>query len=258
MAKATAQAAYDTVKFANDYIAAPLVNPALNYLVKPVVNNVIVPKLEKVVAIQDSIDQYIYNKFSVTPEDRLIDAASNNGPNPLLFSDDVFWGAWIGAKKLPKLLRSCSMSRRLLPGNPGVVTGGSSTKLGKNMMESMGLLRSTKWSGYQAQHVIPSEVASHPVVQKIGMNLDDASNGLFLRIPDNASSTMSRHRGYHSVYNEAVESALNKMDVNQSVDALQNQVYTLQQKLIGLQKKGTPLYPSQGATVDLWERLLNK
>ncbi|WP_376699841.1 AHH domain-containing protein [Parageobacillus thermoglucosidasius] len=37
----------------------------------------------------------------------------------------------------------------------------------------MGVKRSTKWSGYQAQHIIPAEMASHPVLQKIGMNLDN-------------------------------------------------------------------------------------
>ena len=32
----------------------------------------------------------------------------------------------------------------------GVVTGGDSTKLGKKMMESMGLPRGTNWTGHQA------------------------------------------------------------------------------------------------------------
>lgn len=36
--KATAQVAYDTVKFANDYIAAPLVNPVLYNVVAPTIN----------------------------------------------------------------------------------------------------------------------------------------------------------------------------------------------------------------------------
>ena len=147
---------------------------------------------------------------------------------------------------------------RLISGNPGVVTGGDSTKLGKNMMKQMGLKRSTKWSGYQAQHIIPSEMANNPVIKKIGMNLDDASNGIFLRVPDNDISSISRHRGYHSVYNEVVERALNKMDINQSVDSLQKKVFVLQQNLRKLQEKGLPLYPSQGATVDLWERKLKQ
>ena len=126
---------------------------------------------------------------------------------------------------------------RLIPGTSGVITGGNSNKLGKNMMEEMGLKRATKWSGYQAQHIIPSEMANNPVIQKIGMNLDHSSNGIFLRVPDNDISTMSRHRGYHSVYNEVVERALNKMDINQSVDSLQKQVYELQNNLRILQEK---------------------
>ena len=68
---------------------------------------------------------------------------------------------------------------RLIPGMEGVVTGGDSTKLGKNMMESMGLPRGTNCTGYQAQHIIPAEMANHPVLQRIGMDLDDASNGQF-------------------------------------------------------------------------------
>ncbi|MEC0764914.1 T7SS effector LXG polymorphic toxin [Bacillus haynesii] len=147
---------------------------------------------------------------------------------------------------------------RIIPGKTGVVTGGNSSKLGKNMMEKMGLKRSTKWSGYQAQHIIPSEMANHPVIKKIGMNFDDASNGIFLRIPDKDISAISRHRGYHSVYNEVVERALNKMDINQSVYSLQKQVLELQSNLRTLQEKGLPLYPSQGATVELWERKLKQ
>ena len=125
-------------------------------------------------------------------------------------------------------------------------------------MEQMGLKRSTKWSGYQAQHIIPSQMKNNPVIEKIGMNFDDASNGIFLKIPSNDISTMSRHRGYHSVYNQVVERTLNRMDINQSVDGLQKQVYDLQQILKKLQEKGLPLYPSQGATVELWERKLKQ
>ena len=147
---------------------------------------------------------------------------------------------------------------RLIPGTEGVVIGGDSTKLGKNMMESMGLPRGTNWTGHQAQHIIPAEMANHPVLQKIGMNLDDASNGLFLRTPTDDISTMSRHRGYHSTYNEFVKTQLDAMDINQSVEVLQNQVYDLQQSLKYLQQNGLPLYPSQGATVDLWQRSLER
>lgn len=46
---------------------------------------------------------------------------------------------------------------------------------------------------------------NHPVIQRVGMDLDDASNGLFLRIPTDGISVMSRHRGYHLTYNEFVK-----------------------------------------------------
>ncbi|RSI90118.1 AHH domain-containing protein [Streptococcus mitis] len=147
---------------------------------------------------------------------------------------------------------------RLIPGEPGVVTGGNSTNLGKNMLEEMGIKRSAKWKGYQAQHIIPSEMASHPVIQKMGMNLDDASNGKFLRIPDDTISPMSRHRGYHSTYNDFVKSKLDQIDINLSPEDLQVEVKKLQRNLNVLQSKGLPLYPNQGATQELWERFYNK
>ncbi len=75
--------------------------------------------------------------------------------------------------------------------------------------------------------------------------MDDASNGLFFRTPSNDISAMSRHRGYHSTYNEFVKTQLDRIDGNQSVDVLQNQVYDLQQNLKYLQQSGLPLYPSQ-------------
>lgn len=107
----------------------------------------------------------------------------------------------------------------------GVVIGGDSTKLGKNMMESMGLPGESNWTGYQAQHIIPAETANHPVLQRVGMDLDDTSNGLFLRTHADDISAMSRHRGYHSIYNEFVKTQLDAMDISQSVDVVQKQVH---------------------------------
>lgn len=69
---------------------------------------------------------------------------------------------------------------------------------------------------------------------------------------------MSRHRGYHSVYNEVVAKKLNRMDINSSVDVLQRQVYELQSNLRKLQENGLPLYPRHGATVELWERKIKQ
>ncbi|MED1013140.1 T7SS effector LXG polymorphic toxin [Bacillus mycoides] len=184
---------------------------------------------------------------------------------------------------------------RLIPGTPGKVTGGSSSKLGKNMFEEMGLRRSTKRSPYQAQHIIPAEFNGHPVIEKIGMDMDHASNGFFLRVPDEYVSSTSRHQGYHSVYSDFVERKLDGIDINQDISIIEKQVFELQQKLRKLQEKGLPLYMTNdylqkelkilkqkglddylldrannkdrirpvwgrggGATIDLWERWFNK
>lgn len=63
-------------------------------------------------------------------------------------------------------------------------------KIREKMMESMGLPRGANWTGHQAQHIIPVEMANHPVLQRNGMDLDDASNGLFLRTPADDISAM--------------------------------------------------------------------
>ena len=55
-----------------------------------------------------------------------------------------------------------------------------------------------------------------------------------------------------------MEAYVDKMDINQSIDNLQKQVYDLQKNLRKLQGNGLPLYPSQGATVELWERKLKQ
>ena len=145
---------------------------------------------------------------------------------------------------------------RLIPGTSGKVSGGDSCKLGKNMMKAMNQNKNIKWSGYQAQHIIPAEMANHPVLQKIGMDLDDASNGIFLKVPSDDVSAMSRHRGYHSVYNEFVKSKLDAISLNQSISEIQEQIYKLQNNLRKLQQNGLPLYPSQGATLELWQRAM--
>ncbi len=147
---------------------------------------------------------------------------------------------------------------RIIPGADGVVSGGSSSKLGRRLLRDMGVKGRRKWAGYQAHHVIPVEVRDHPVLQKIGMDLDDVSNGIFLRIPDGGISTGSRHTGYHNVYSDFVKSQLNKIDIHQSSLAIQQQVKDLQGKLRRLMRSGLPMYDSDNATVDLWQRQFNK
>ncbi len=70
------------------------------------------------------------------------------------------------------------------------------------------------------------------------MDLDDASNGMFLRVPDDTVSAMSRHEGYHGVYNEVVESRLDLLDPALPIPTLERRVADLQRKLRKIQESG--------------------
>ncbi len=114
-------------------------------------------------------------------------------------------------------------NNRLIPGTPGYTTKGDPTKLGQNLLESMGIKRSMLWSGYEAQHIIPSQMSNHPIIKKkIGMDMNHHSNGIFLSQPSGSVSGLSRHRGYHKVYNDVVRGYLDKLDVNQNVTIISN------------------------------------
>jgi hypothetical protein len=147
---------------------------------------------------------------------------------------------------------------RIIPGTNGIVIGGSPTTLGKKLLQGMGVTTLQKWSGYQAHHIIPKQLENHPIIKKMGMELDNPSNGMFLRIPGENVSARSRHRGYHSAYTKFVKQELDKININSTVHSLQIQVYALQLKLRALQRSGLPMYESNGASIDLWTRYLNK
>lgn len=51
---------------------------------------------------------------------------------------------------------------------------------------------------------------------------------------------------------------LDEMDTKYNIEVLQNYVYGLQQNLKYLQQNGLPLYPSKGASIDLWQRSLER
>ena len=121
-------------------------------------------------------------------------------------------------------------------------------------MQSMGLSRRTKWTGYQAQHIIPVELRDHPVLKKMGFDLDASSNGIFLRKPNNDVSASSRHAGYHAPYNQYKEKMLNRIDTNSSINSMQKEVKSLQKNLRKMQQSGIVLYPKQGSSVDLLEK----
>ncbi|MCB2357376.1 AHH domain-containing protein, partial [Clostridium estertheticum] len=116
-------------------------------------------------------------------------------------------------KKAKSGINDGSGETRLIPGQEGIVTGGNSTKLGQNLFKDMEVPSTISRTPYQAMHIIPTKFKNHPVIQKIGMDFDNASNGLFLRNRKSGGvSPMSRHQGNHSTFNDFVGDKLNKMD----------------------------------------------
>lgn len=126
-------------------------------------------------------------------------------------------------------IKGISNPERLIVGSQGVVTGGSSIKLGKNLFESMGISTNTKRTPYQAMHIIPKRFKNHPVIKKIGMDFDDVSNGIFLKNRRvGGVSPMSRHEGNHKAFNDFIESKLDSIDINKTIPELENELYNIQ------------------------------
>ncbi|WP_320043629.1 hypothetical protein [uncultured Desulfobacter sp.] len=112
MAKATAQAAYDTVKFANDYIAAPLVNPILDNIVTPVLDHVVVPTIEQLDSLADvGID--LSNEYIGTTDQDFAALSQFLDATPAgmgVKSASMAVGVLVGANKLKKISTVAAMS----------------------------------------------------------------------------------------------------------------------------------------------------
>ncbi|WP_424409878.1 AHH domain-containing protein [Pasteurella sp. PK-2025] len=141
---------------------------------------------------------------------------------------------------------------------------GCSTTLGKNMMESMGLSRSTSWAGHQAHHIIPVQLINHPALKKLGYNIDEAANGIFLRTVDDKVSAMSRHQGNHDGYTRAIKDALDKIDLNGDIAKQVSQIQEMARKGLsnGMPIRALDLHPSGGIlgnnrAYQLWSKILN-
>lgn len=135
---------------------------------------------------------------------------------------------------------------------------GDSKRLGSNMLESMGLARSGSWAGYEAHHVIPKEFWNHSALQKVGMDIDHFTNGIFLKNKMHQLNIRSRHYTQHRQYNEAIREALDKIDVSKSVDDVKDAIFKIQSNLRRGIEKGTPLYKKDhGKNIkELWSKII--
>jgi hypothetical protein len=138
-------------------------------------------------------------------------------------------------------------------GQPGLVTGGSSQALGRGLMRQFGIPGQT-FSGWQPHHLIPTEARTHPVIVKIGMNLDAPTNGIMLPEPGTlGGGQLPTHKGYHSLFSNIALAELDKLDVNLPVPVLELKVFGLQQRLRFAIEAGIPLYYSKGGSDVMWQ-----
>ncbi|MBU5470492.1 hypothetical protein KQI85_08905 [Falcatimonas sp. MSJ-15] len=86
--------------------------------------------------------------------------------NPVMYVDPSGYKCETGAEADGDTDAISGNTKRLIPGTEGVVTGGSSKKLGENLFKEMRLDPNTSRAGYQAQHIIPKEFKNHPILKK--------------------------------------------------------------------------------------------
>ncbi len=140
----------------------------------------------------------------------------------------------VSRKSLP------SGSPRHFPVTLGKTTGGSSVVLGKNIgMPETG--------GWAAHHIIPSELKDHRVLKKVGMNMDQATNGIALPTRPGVADNLPLHAGSHPSYTKAVKKKLDEIPDNLSVTETQDRIREIQNTFKTLLNSGEPLHTKYGA-----------
>jgi hypothetical protein len=126
----------------------------------------------------------------------------------------------------------------------GRVVGGSSAVLG----ERIGIKKTGEWA---AHHLIPAELRNHRVLQKIGMDLDDAANGIALPIKAGVDPKLPLHSGSHPSYTAAAAKELDSIPADLSIEETRRRVKIIQDQLRKKLEEGNPLHTKYGAP-DPW------
>jgi hypothetical protein len=144
-----------------------------------------------------------------------------------------------------------------------------SAGLGKDALKSLGMpppLRNQFLSGWQPHHVLPLEIQNMPQVSDLAIDFDAPSNGLMMPeratfdalVGDpNSAWSIRPHEGYHRYYSTAMKEAVSKIDPALPKSIREIKLYNLQQRARAALQGGAPLYKDDGASLDLWRRLLN-
>lgn len=117
--------------------------------------------------------------------------------------------------------------------------GGNSRILAKNMGHVP--------NGWQAHHIIPVECRSHPVLNKIGFDMDNNINGIALPSRPQMDPILPVHRGYHAEYSRAVKRDLDKIPLELSEKETMKKVINVISKYRKKIESGQSLYNIEGA-----------
>ncbi|WP_163352408.1 AHH domain-containing protein [Desulfovibrio sp. JC010] len=104
---------------------------------------------------------------------------------------------------------------------------------------------------YAAHHIIPLQLRNHRALKKIGMDMDEAANGIALPTKPGVDPVLPLHRGGHPLYTAAVKRELDKIPPGASVSKTRKLVSDIQSKFRKRLEDGEPLHEKYGAK-DPW------
>jgi hypothetical protein len=143
-----------------------------------------------------------------------------------------------GDKVLLRFLQSDVKSFEEFRKTVRFVKGGDSVALGKAISKPPG-----DWA---AHHIVPSELKEHWALEKIGFDLDVASNGIALPNKANAAPTLPLHRGSHPGYTSAMKKALDEIPRSLPEGETRKEVEAIQRKFRERIEKNVPLHENFG------------
>ncbi|MFC1757910.1 AHH domain-containing protein [Planctomycetota bacterium] len=202
------------------------------------------------VSVDQALKNFAFSLFTDQFGFAAIGATIGVATRALMFSGQnvVGFAKVAGGISLPGTIVQRS---RLIPGNLGAIIGGKSQVLKANILAASGINRSIAARGFQAHHIIPTQLGqrSHRVLRKIGIDLDSATNGILL---PNAI-----HTGHHPAYTKAIEEALDRIPTSASIENTMERVYEIQSKAArAFIEHGASLRGAGSSSISQWRTWL--
>lgn len=102
--------------------------------------------------------------------------------------------------------------------------------------------KNAKSGDYAAHHIIPTQLSNHPVLIRIGMDMNNATNGIALPTKPGLHPTLPLHRGSHPSYTNDVRQELDKISLFAFKRGIQRRVSEIQQIFRDRLVAGVPLH----------------